>query len=84
VKANLITRVAFKAQDGSASRLVIGCSDAVSLLRQGDCLVASPRGLDRVQAGWVTTAGADQEHDLIGLRRALEPPVGEGGEGHED
>ena len=54
IKANLVTGIALKTQLPSGSQLIIGTSDAVSLLGKGDCLVSSPTGLVRTQAGWVT------------------------------
>jgi DNA segregation ATPase FtsK/SpoIIIE-like protein len=53
VKSNLVLRVALKVPNGGASKLIIDCPDAKSLLGHGDCLVSSSLGMHRVQAPWV-------------------------------
>jgi DNA segregation ATPase FtsK/SpoIIIE-like protein len=69
IKANLTTGIAFRVRDASASRLIVGVSDASALLPHGDCLVQTPDGLERVQAAWV------REEDLAALGAALNEQV---------
>ena len=52
-------------RDFRESRLSIGEPDAKDLLMDGDCLVDSPRGLDRVQVGFV------DKRDLMALREEI-------------
>ena len=73
IKANLVTNIAFRTRNKIGSQLIIGYPDATSLLGQGDCFVNSPKGLERIQAGWVTgpsdkKAGSDLERLKIYLR----------------
>ena len=71
IKANLVTRVAFKVANESASRLILGTPEARSLLGRGDALVRTVDGIERVQAGWVTTAGEVEESDMEWLQAYL-------------
>jgi len=54
IKTNLVTRIALKVRDQSASHVIIQRPDATSLLPKGDCLVHAPSGFTRAQAGWCT------------------------------
>ncbi len=54
IKANLVTRIALKVRDQTASHLIIQRPDAMWLLPKGDCLVHAPSGFTRAQAGWCT------------------------------
>ena len=65
VKNNLGTNIALKVRDFRESRLIIGEPDAKDLLMDGDCLVDSPKGLDRVQVGFV------DKQDLMALREEI-------------
>ncbi len=65
IKANLPTGISFKVRNQMESRLIIGVPDACYLLPHGDCIVHSPQGLERIQAGWV------QKTDLKLLREHL-------------
>ena len=65
VKNNLGTNIALKVRDFRESRLIIGEPDAKDLLMNGGCLVDSPKGLDRVQVGFV------DKQDLMALRQEI-------------
>ena len=71
IKANLVTRVSFKTTGAAASHLVLGVGDAAALLPRGDCLVGTPSGMHRVQAGWVTGPDDQDDSDLATLQRHL-------------
>jgi hypothetical protein len=64
VKANCVTSIAFRTRSAGGSNLIIGCPDAVSLKDRGDCLVNTPSGLERIQAGWVTKPEEMPNSDL--------------------
>ena len=71
IKANLLTGVAFNTQNTTASRLIVGASDAVSLRPNGDCLVRWAGGFERIQAGWVTTPRDCADSDLAALMEVI-------------
>ena len=65
IKANLPTGISFHVRNQTESRLIIGSPDACNLLPHGDCIVHSPSGIERIQAGWV------RQEDLKALRESL-------------
>ncbi len=69
IKANLITSVAVRTRNASASHLILNCADAAGLQAKGDCLVSSPMGLERIQAGWVSGSDGAANSDLAALRQ---------------
>ncbi len=68
LKANLLTRICFQVAHPSAAHVALGDKDAAklaaSLMGRGDCIVQSPRGVERVQAAWVTSPGEAEPSDL--------------------
>ena len=71
VKANLVTRIAFRVANESASRLVLDEPGASKLLGKGDCLARTVDGVYRIQAAWVTTDERGDDSDIIRLQKYL-------------
>ena len=71
VKANLVTRIAFRVANESASRLVLDEPGASKLLGQGDCLVRTVNGVQRVQAAWVSSSETGEDSDILRLQNYL-------------
>lgn len=71
VKANLLTRIAFRVANESASRLVLDEPGASKLLGKGDCLIRTVNGVQRVQAAWVSSAEEGQDSDIVRLQKYL-------------
>jgi hypothetical protein len=72
IKANLITRIAFRTKEQSGSQLLIGTSDAMALQGKGDCLLLSEHvPMSRVQAGWVTAPRETDNSDLMAVTNFL-------------
>ena len=74
IKANLVTRVAFRTRDSAGSHLILGTPEAASLAGAGDCIVSHARGIDRVQMPWISAAEHEDDSDIGRLAAFLAKP----------